>query len=123
MPQQQCVKCKKFLKNGTKVCPHCGTVQPDDSIIEPSVPKTNKATATQDNAKQENSDKQPTTLEAILGWVVIAIVMFLFISCSNSCHSSGGSSSSSSYSDRAQELGVTTKEYRDTYNYYRYGNP
>lgn len=61
------------------------------------------------------------------GCFSIIIVLFFLLTILNSCSNilSGGSSYSSepSFSERAQDLGVTTQEYRDTYNYYRYGNP
>ena len=117
MPQQQCVKCKKFLKNGTKKCPHCGTVQPEESIITPSPKPAKKA-----NNSQEDSNKEPLG-ETIMLWCFAILIAFAFTSCTNSCSCSGGGSSGANYSKRAQELGVTTREYRDTYNHYRYGNP
>lgn len=59
--------------------------------------------------------------------VVIIAVLTLMFSCS-SCGSSSSKKpssgmSDSEFSERAKALGVTTKEYRDTFNYFYYGNP
>lgn len=64
-----------------------------------------------------------------IGCVVAGIVVLLFFMVS--CASCGGSSSSRSssgmseadFSERAQKLGRSTKEYRDAFNYWYYQKP
>lgn len=58
-----------------------------------------------------------------MAWVVLFIILILAMcyGCVSTCVGSGGSSSD--YSKRAQELGTSTKQYTDAYNYWKYGNP
>ena len=59
--------------------------------------------------------------------VVSIFLLFVFLglaSCASSCMGPRRSSTSSvDYSERAQELGTSTKEYSDAYNYWKYQNP
>ena len=50
------------------------------------------------------------------------LLMILF-GCTSSCSGSSHHSSDVDYSERAQELGASTEEYRNAYNYWKYGNP
>lgn len=62
----------------------------------------------------------------VLGNVFAAIIllgMLWFLFSLLSCSSPRSSSNSIDYSERAQELGTSTEEYRDTYNYWKYDNP
>lgn len=58
-------------------------------------------------------------------WLMLFALFLLMIlfGCSTSCSGSRHSSSSVDYSERAQELGTSTKEYTDAYNYWKYSNP
>ena len=53
---------------------------------------------------------------------VLFLLMILF-GCTTSCSESSHRSSDADYSERAQDLGISTEEYRDAYNYWKYGNP
>lgn len=60
--------------------------------------------------------------------VGIIIGLFQIVGDCTGCSCASSSSSHSSnpdaeYSERAKELGRTTKEYRDAVNYWYYGNP
>ena len=58
-------------------------------------------------------------------WLTLFALFLLMIlfGCTSSCSGSSHHSSDVNYSERAQELGTSTEEYRDTYNYWKYNNP
>ncbi len=59
-----------------------------------------------------------------LGKVICVAILLGILVLFHSCFfDSGNHSSSDNFSERAQELGTTTREYTDAYNYWRYGNP
>ena len=53
--------------------------------------------------------------------ILLGILWLLFSLFS--CSSPRSSSNSIDYSERAQELGTSTEEYTDAYNYWKYDNP
>ena len=207
MAQQRCVACKKFIKNGSKTCPHCGTVQQDTKVETHTEPNSAEPTSSDDKDWASRADRflaktplpilfflflvvafllfslifvivgfiaapslvatdgpfslfseiyplllifsallalaplpsiseqkramglvkgESKVLEVFSKLVVVGILLLIiafFYSCSSSCSGPGRSSSGVDYSERAQELGTSTKEYADAYNYWKYGNP
>ena len=71
----------------------------------------------------ENDEEETPILDKVIEIVVIVALVALFASCSTNCSGSRRNSSDVDYSERAQELGTSTKEYADAYNYWKYGNP
>lgn len=71
----------------------------------------------------ENNEEETPILDKVIEIVIIVALVVLFASCSTNCSGSRRSSSDVDYSERAQELGTSTKEYADAYNYWKYGNP
>ena len=117
----KCPECGKEVSNNAKACPHCGAVQPEDSIVKPAESVS--------EVQSEDSIVKPTesifnkVLEYVFYAVVFLVIAFFWTSCSNSCSGSGRSSDGVDYSERAQELGASTEEYTDAYNYWKYDNP
>ena len=101
----KCPECGKEISDNAKTCPHCGAVQPEDSIVKPTESIFNKV------------------LEYVFYAEVVLVIAFFWTSCSNSCSGSGRSSDGIDYSERAQDLGTSTQEYADAYNYWKYDNP
>lgn len=71
----------------------------------------------------ENKREGTPILDKVIEIVIIVALVALFASCSSSCSGPRRNSSNVDYSERAQELGTSTKEYADAYNYWKYGNP
>lgn len=71
----------------------------------------------------ENKREGTPILDKVIEIVIIVALVALFASCSTNCSGSRRNSSDVDYSERAQELGTSTKEYADAYNYWKYGNP
>ena len=119
MPQRRCVNCKRFISNDATFCKSCGAVQPlpRETTSDSASRLPNHGIANEAN---------PSTDSSSAGFGCLVFVAFLFVlfllttTCSGPRHRS---SSDVDFSERAQELGVTTKEYRDVFNYFRYGNP
>lgn len=65
----------------------------------------------------ENKREGAPILDKVIEIVIIVALVALFASCSASCSGPRRSSSGVDYSERAQELGTSTKEYADAYNY------
>ena len=71
----------------------------------------------------ENKKEGTPILDKVIEIVIIVALVALFASCSTNCSGSRRNSSDVDHSERAQELGTSTKEYSDAYNYWKYGNP
>lgn len=86
--------------------------------------KASTAKQVEQDGKQ-NSEKEKGTpiLDKVIEIVIIVAFVALFASCSTNCSGSRRSSSDVDYSKRAQELGTSTEEYTDAYNYWKYNNP
>lgn len=103
MSQQRCIKCNKFIKNNSVTCPHCGAKQPNESKANPSNKEEVSASST------------------LMGIVFIIVLIIALASCSTSCSGTKRhNSSGTNYSEKAQELGTSTKEYMYTYNYWKH---
>ena len=87
--------------------------------------KASGAKQPQQNGKQnpEKEKKGTPILDRVIEIVVIVAIVALFASCSTNCSGQRRRNSDIDYSERAQELGTSTDEYRNTYNYWRYRNP
>lgn len=71
MAQQRCVNCNKFIKNGSKTCPHCGTVQPDSEVAEFSKVQ---------DSKPDNEDKDTATrIDLFFAKVPLPVSFLLFL--------------------------------------------
>lgn len=61
-----------------------------------------------------------------MAWVVLFIILILMMcyGCVSTCVGSGSSSSNDiDYSEKALELGASTEQYTDAYNYWKNYNP
>ena len=87
--------------------------------------KASGAKQPQQGGKQnpEKEKKGTPIFDKVIEIIVIVAIVALFASCSTNCSGSRRSSSDVDYSERAQELGTSTKEYADAYNYWKYDNP
>lgn len=79
MAQQKCVSCNKFIKNGSKTCPHCGTVQPDSEVAEFSKVQDSKPDS-EDKDTATRIDLFLAKLPLPVSFLLFLVVAYLFFS-------------------------------------------
>lgn len=86
MAQPRCVKCNRFIKQGSKTCPHCGATQSEEeSTSSTSCPTVdegnndeNKQTDAPTNIKPNFLDRLPLLLDYLIVFIAFFVLSILF---------------------------------------------
>lgn len=79
MPQQRCVNCNKFIKNGSTTCPHCGAKQSNVSTDNQSDASIEDDVMNIADAEKSASSGYSSARGILAGAAIILILLLVFM--------------------------------------------